>query len=237
MKKNRNLCKVIYHWLKIIIHSLLMPLTWMKNVVVPPERQMMLLVGLGGVGKTTLLYRLRIPNWNPAKSKDEKERKRPRLVDEDPSYHYEEFEWKDAGLFYGIWDLPGDVVWQRMWPVFYRSMRVAAVIFMVDGAREDDATQAAQAKALFRQLIAEDELRNAAFCVLVNNKNGAYSKEDDFWKHELELDHLHKSTEHRVRAFCIDVAEIKGPQDEKWEKVLHFINNHSPHIMSARGGS
>ncbi|CAE8686733.1 unnamed protein product, partial [Polarella glacialis] len=136
-----------------------------------------LMLGLEGAGKTTLLYKLRIEGWksheiilamkNLKKSHEGGEPK-------DPAYHYEEFQSTTLGS-YGIWDIPGDEVMRRLWPMFYRYLHIGAVLFVVDAFSPDtfslneaNLQRLRDAKAAIHYLLNEDELRTAAFVVILN---------------------------------------------------------------------
>jgi hypothetical protein len=142
-----------------------------------------------------------------------------------------------------IWDLPGDLWWQRLWPTFYRYQVVSGVVFIVDG-QDEDTLNLERAKAIFRQLLAEDELRNAAFIVLVNDKKKklggkdgaegvtmAYNQVDDFWRYELgvddETDRLHRSIRPAVSYFLFDIKDVKGAnEDANWLRVIADVKEH-----------
>merc|ERR1719401_2468812 len=90
----------------------------------------------------------------------------------DPGYHYEELYHNSMGR-YGIWDVPGNEAYVRMWPMFYRYVNITAVIFVVD-VKPDYVTtpegenRIAKARRLMRFLLNEDELRVAAFVLILN---------------------------------------------------------------------
>jgi hypothetical protein len=155
--------------------------------------------------------------------------------DVDPCYHYEEFMSAKENLSYALWDLPGGPAWHKLWPTFYRFMTVAAVVFIVDG-NEEDPLKIEDGKAMFRQLLGEDELRDAAFCVIVNDKSelrkdgtkkSYRNNKDDHWKYELGVAEdaltIHRSMESSVFYTIIDVKEVKGAEDLQWQKVLFHI--------------
>merc|ERR1719262_1299162 len=52
----------------------------------------------------------------------------------DVGYHYEELT-GSRKFKYGIWDVPGSKAMRRIWPMFYRYVKISAVIFMIDGSR------------------------------------------------------------------------------------------------------
>merc|ERR1712113_779878 len=107
----------------------------------------------------------------------------------DPCYHYEEMTSKSLGQ-YGIWDIPGSEVMVRMWPMFYRYLRMTAVFFVVDAfsASKEDLDKIAQARHQIEFLLNEDELRTAAFVLIINTgyKEGVDSADTEYEWHEFE---------------------------------------------------
>jgi len=140
----------------------------------PPKQMVML--GLKGAGKTTLLYQLLMgglvqgeyKNINKLVSdmKGDGESK-----DDDISYHYEELTSKVPGLRkYGLWDVPGSL--SAVWPTFYRYIRITATIFVVNASKEatEKESELREAKRVLAFLLNEDELRQAAFIVIINEQ-------------------------------------------------------------------
>eukprot|EP00933_Yihiella_yeosuensis_P083157 TRINITY_DN9729_c3_g1_i1.p1 TRINITY_DN9729_c3_g1~~TRINITY_DN9729_c3_g1_i1.p1 ORF type:complete len:249 (+),score=33.66 TRINITY_DN9729_c3_g1_i1:49-795(+) len=145
-----------------------------------------LMLGLEGEGKTTLLYKLKIPGWKRHEiTRDIAQLKttegnRPR----DPGYHYEEFRSSAHGP-YGIWEIPGNDAMRRLWPMFYRYLHMDAVLFVVDAFKKDCLDLTAknlkrlnEARQTIRYLLNEDELRTAAFVLILNVR----------WEVELDKD-------------------------------------------------
>jgi len=131
--------------------------------------------GPKGSGKTTLLYRLKIPAWKT----DGMTHAIANLEQRDSGYHYEEFINSTLGL-YGVWDVPGSPAMVRMWPSFYRYVTVSACMFVVDGStseRELDEgaweEKMMSAKLQLHKLLNEDELRLAAFFLIINTRGKA----------------------------------------------------------------
>jgi len=190
--------------------------------------------GLDGAGKTTLLYRLKIPSWKPDDIiKDLKHLKGKADVSKDPGYHYEEMSGAPLGA-YGIWDVPGSEVMMRMWPTFYRYVKVSAVIFVVDGTDIDD-KRLDTARRQLHFLLNEDELRVAAFYLIVNEWDPA-KKENytDAIYEMLGVSEIENSEpqKNRFKKTAFNISEIK-PSDRNWTDILKEI--HSVYISIGGG--
>lgn len=134
-----------------------------------------LMLGCEGAGKTTLLYKLKIDTWS--KSEITKAMRQLREgVDNmeadvrDPSYHYEEFASSHLGSRYGVWDVPGSEPLVRMWPMFYRYLRIDALLYVVDCFSRDRESldRIARARRQLHHLLNEHELRRAAVVLILN---------------------------------------------------------------------
>lgn len=166
----------------------------------------------------------------------------------DPSYHYEEITSGSLNS-YGIWDIPGSEYMISMWPTFYRYVSVTAVLFVVDGM-ETDGSMIAKTKRLMNVLLNEDELRQAAFILIVNiaqdsTDSGALSKkererENQGMKDEIEdKEHMITSTmaellgadvikqqawnAPRFRCYGMNCAQLDGPSNKVWSKIVEDI--------------
>merc|ERR1712151_1431453 len=84
----------------------------------------------------------------------------------DPTYHYEEMKWK--ALKYGIWEIPGSDVMIRQWPMFYRYVRMSACLFVVDAHSDKKFDEIEKSRYWLQYLLNEDELRCAAFVLVLN---------------------------------------------------------------------
>jgi len=145
------------------------------NLFQSEELPQFLMLGLEKAGKTTLLYRLRVGvgGWNSGEITRCMAQLRQRRESgdcKDPAYHYEELRSNGIGR-YGIWEIPGDEVMMDMWPMFYRFLNITAVFFVVDAFSADkgDIMKIAQAKQQMEILLHEDELRFAAFVLVINS--------------------------------------------------------------------
>jgi len=217
----------------------------------PPHQMVML--GLEGAGKTTILYKLKMPNWKDIakdlkRSKDkagkagnesDKNGKEKSSQQElDPGYHYEELHSSNLGP-YGIWDVPGHEAYIPLWPIFYRYIRVAAVLFVVDGHSDPpDPKKWIDARDALRRLLNEDELRDAAVICIINvggdknDKNAVQNEkntrqeipdivhriEDALGINEIKM----QDSAGRFRNFYLDGATVQ--KDEKaWKDILEAI--------------
>mmetsp|Transcript_60708 Transcript_60708/g.131561 ORF Transcript_60708/g.131561 Transcript_60708/m.131561 type:complete len:227 (-) Transcript_60708:58-738(-) len=192
------------------------------------ETPQFLILGLDGVGKTTLLYRLKLGQLEWSDMKEDLARMRQRTAEdtiEDAGYHYEEF----GKLFnYGMWEVPGTAAMRALWSVFYRSIRIHGVIFVVDPREEDSRVDIAKKNLHF--LMSEDELRQAVFVVIVNQRykdaaktKRVYDEAEDELEFRLGLHDMHPSCKWRCRKFVLDCSELKGETDKKWVEVLEFL--------------
>lgn len=166
-----------------------------------------LMLGPAAAGKTTMLYKLKIDGWKKKEIIPQMHALRQDGPEgcKDPAYHYEEFATSQGK--YGIWEIPGYPVMQRMWPMFYRYLRMDAVIYVVDGfshwpdfgrvpppdaprpVEPRNTPELAQemfaAKRQMEFLLNEEELRCAAF-VLVLNTN--FPLPENLGKEDMEKD-------------------------------------------------
>mmetsp|Transcript_58346 Transcript_58346/g.190286 ORF Transcript_58346/g.190286 Transcript_58346/m.190286 type:complete len:222 (+) Transcript_58346:200-865(+) len=184
------------------------------------------MLGLENAGKTTLLYRLKL-EW---KEITHAIKTLKSDANGDPGYHYEELNSKSMGS-YGIWDVPGTPEMVGMWPAFYRYVQVCCIIFVVDGSQEflDDETRMTEVKRLIAKLLHEDELRGAAFVVVINDrktdaedeKGEAATTNVDAFRDQLGLTALEPSIP-RLLTVHFDCSEI-SVHHESWKKILNHI--------------
>jgi len=222
----------------------------------------LLIVGLSGAGKTTLLYKLKVPGWehieedmkvmrdfaNMDEADERKNKDGETLAEDGPKfdagYHYEEGS-KVFGT-YGMWDVAGTQAMRHTWRSFYHSIRMHAVIFVVDGS-EEDMENIHSAKKLLHFLMNEDELRLSAFVVVINQhrweeKSITRDQEKHTEEHQHELEEtlpyklgfhdLHRSCKWRTLCVPMNVLQLTGESDLKWRTVLDHIK---AVIMDPRG--
>jgi len=138
----------------------------------PPHQIVML--GLQDAGKTTLLYKLKFGDkltgeWKEIHKFVKALKGEQKQEDEqDVSlYHYEELTSK-AMKSYGLWDVPGSLC--ATWATFYRYIPITATIFVVNASEKsaDDEKMLRDSRRMLNYLLYEDELRQAAFVVVIN---------------------------------------------------------------------
>eukprot|EP00438_Fugacium_kawagutii_P012658 Skav215613 [mRNA] locus=scaffold666:563816:567300:- [translate_table: standard] len=83
-----------------------------------------LILGLDKSGKTTLLYRLKIGSsgW-PTIKEDMEKMRTPEL---------------NRFFSVGVWEVPGTEAMRHLWKLFYHSIKIHCVIFVVDGGESED---------------------------------------------------------------------------------------------------
>jgi signal recognition particle receptor subunit beta len=204
--------------------------------------------GPEGSGKTTLLYKLKLPGWDDIKRDITALRQSSSSANErpkDPGYHYEEIEY--SKFRYGIWDVPGSDAFIRMWPMFYRYVNASAILYVVDASEKGaaDANKVAQARRLLRYLLNEDELRVAAFFLILNirqqepdaektkgAKKASAGVDPDYdpkaavetMKEMLQVSTIEAEPWNSIRfkVFCFDCAQV-NTRDKNWEEMLQTM--------------
>lgn len=226
------------------------PFKWFQG----NEPFQILMLGPEGAGKTTLLYKLKIPGWKKADiTRDMSNMKREQhglgvdggLGIKDPGYHYEEFR-SDILRQYGIWDIPGNDAFMRLWPMFYRYVRISAIVFVVDNfsAERDKLERIVQAREMIQFLLNEDELRVCCFWLVLNvdwptdNEPSASEKDHKAALYEMlgVLD-ITNEPAHRTRFFkaTINCAETTS-EHSTWEEILKAIRKVYFHIGEGAPG-
>jgi small GTP-binding protein len=114
------------------------------------QKNVLLVVGLDGAGKTTWLHRLQTGN-TPTNTL-------PTVVS-----NYEDFTYKDVA--FGLWDLGGQNVYRSLWK--YHLSGAKGLLFVVDST---DRLRVHEAKQELFDLLAEEKLREALLVVLANKQ-------------------------------------------------------------------
>lgn len=215
-----------------------------------PDVDQIVMFGQEAAGKTTLLYRLKVPNWQASDmvkvigglkhsshakddsgghAEDMAQMARPL----DPGYHYEHIYDTGLGYHYGIWDVPGNDAMVRMWPLFYRYIRVTAVLYVIDASEKgaQDSTMLANARRQIRFLLNEDELRPAAFCLICNIRTNdeldakpAHEFVEQVLK-EVGVPEIKEQGQNkaRFRCFTLNIATQGQIFSLEWTKILRDI--------------
>mmetsp|Transcript_20196 Transcript_20196/g.36604 ORF Transcript_20196/g.36604 Transcript_20196/m.36604 type:complete len:246 (-) Transcript_20196:147-884(-) len=212
------------------------------------EKRQFLILGLQNAGKTTLLYRLKLGNsWKDMEHdlkamREQKQVKQdkdaePQWEVEDAGYHYEET------ALGGFWEVPGTPAMRQMWPSFYRAIKIHGVIFVVDGSDKSDAKEEniELAKRSLHFLMNEDELRNAAFIVIINMRGDERQRDksqraagedkksldstDEYLHYRLGLHDLHPSCEWRFKRVTMNVLRLftDRENEKKWQEIEAHI--------------
>eukprot|EP00931_Biecheleriopsis_adriatica_P103038 TRINITY_DN7792_c0_g1_i1.p1 TRINITY_DN7792_c0_g1~~TRINITY_DN7792_c0_g1_i1.p1 ORF type:complete len:249 (+),score=71.10 TRINITY_DN7792_c0_g1_i1:29-748(+) len=210
------------------------PFSWFQ----PNQNYQFLFLGLEGAGKTTFLYKLRINGYKKAEiTKDLEYLKKQ---GKDKGFHYEgEFSSAHCGQ-YGIWDIPGNDEMRRLWPLFYRYIRISCVFFVVDAFSEDackltkeNLKRLTKARETMFYLLNEDELRKSAFFLVLNVADRKTAGTEDMQKTleqeqldmalfemlgvpELERAPQHKNRFRKVVLSCANITR----RDQEWENTL-----------------
>merc|ERR1711904_410115 len=139
----------------------------------------------------------------------------------------------------------------RMWPMFYRYVRISAVLFVVDAYSEhwSDVEKVTSNRYWMNLLLNEDELRTAAFVLILNigdkaarHENSTVLNHNSFARMEhrdqalvtpneqaiyemLGVPEIMKMEAHKERFFSFGCNCTEFGRDEgKWEDVLKQIN-------------
>jgi len=201
------------------------------------EQAQIALLGDEKAGKTTLLYRLKLPNWGKSMldelaqmreiqewHEDMKESScTPVITDNGPvvirdaGYHYELFR---RPFEYGLWDMPGNPSLEDLWISFYRSIQFHAVVFVVDATN----TSFERSRVLLHRALYATELRQAAVCVVINErKSKPYDKDGNEIFYRLDLHRIDAALSARVKVVVMDVSNLRGESDKRWLEVLDGI--------------
>ncbi|KAG6551583.1 hypothetical protein Mapa_006659 [Marchantia paleacea] len=120
-----------------------------------------LIVGLDGAGKTTILYRMKLSQ----------------VVDAIPTigFNVETVEYKN--ISFTVWDVGGSAGRRQFWRHYYANTQ--AVIYVVDSG---DRLRQAEARHELHSMLQEEELRGAALLVFANKQDlpGSMKEPEEF---------------------------------------------------------
>ncbi|CAG7833622.1 unnamed protein product [Allacma fusca] len=170
-------------------------MSFLKNLMGGREMRILIL-GLDGAGKTTILYRLQVGE----------------VVTTIPTigFNVEQVTYKN--LTFQVWDLGGQTSIRPYWRCYYAN--TDAIIYVVDSA---DRERLSISKTELVTMLQEDELRNAILVVLANKQDmeGAMSVSEIHTA--LGLDNL------RTRTFQIfKTSALKG---EGLDQAMQFLSD------------
>jgi GTPase SAR1 family protein len=196
------------------------------------------MLGPEGSGKTTLLYSLKIPQWNTI-SEDLHSLRDVNSRNWDPGYHYEELT-SNTIKQYGIWDVPGTDFMISMWPTFYRYVRVTAVLFVVDEESSQDEIKVATTKRHMHFLLNEDELRIAAFILIINTRDEDSTQDSSAASKTMEellgVEEVRSQpwNKLRFRSHSMNVKVTDGVNNKVWKEIIEDIHKISIKVGLAR---
>ncbi|SCU92672.1 LAMI_0E11518g1_1 [Lachancea mirantina] len=120
------------------------------NSLVGSKEMRILMVGLDGAGKTTVLYKLKLGE----------------VVTTIPTigFNVETVEYKN--ISFTVWDVGGQDKIRPLWRHYYRNTE--GLIFVVDS---NDRSRISEAREVLQRMLNEDEIRNAALLVFANKQD------------------------------------------------------------------
>lgn len=137
--------------------------------LVGKKEMRILMVGLDGAGKTTVLYKLKLGD----------------TVVTIPTigFNVEAVEYKN--ITFTVWDVGGQEVIRPLWRYYFQNSQ--AVIFVVDS---NDRDRIDEAREELHRMLADDELRDAVLLVLANKQDLPYAMSAAEVTDELHLSQL-----------------------------------------------
>ncbi|KAL8272105.1 hypothetical protein Esti_003948 [Eimeria stiedai] len=182
----------------------------------------LLFLGLDSAGKTTLMYRTLIPDWQNIES----------CMEPTKAFHYEVFH--RGKLRIGMWDLSGDPALRRSWSAFYRYVQVWAVVLVVSLV-DLSGDRVAENRSLLNVLLNEACLKSACVFVVFNTM-GHDAEAAPVTSAELAgrlgLFQAAAAEGSRVRWFAVNCRE--GERDSQWAEALRIILEKFNRILCPR---
>jgi len=117
-----------------------------------------LVLGLEGSGKTTFVFGDKYEDFEPTLG-----------------FNYEETKLNDI-LKVGIWDVSGKLSLKCLWPMYYRNIELAGIVYVVDCDDQENFSLVIQDINL---LVNEEELRLTPFLFVFNKKSTALASLED----------------------------------------------------------
>ncbi|KAH3902693.1 ADP-ribosylation factor [Saccharomycodes ludwigii] len=120
------------------------------NSLLGAKEMRILMVGLDGAGKTTVLYKLKLGE----------------VVTTIPTigFNVETVEYKN--ISFTVWDVGGQNKIRPLWKHYYRNTE--GIIFVVDS---NDRARIGEAREVLQRMLNEDELRDAVLLVFANKQD------------------------------------------------------------------
>ncbi|SCU99194.1 LAFA_0G22562g1_1 [Lachancea sp. 'fantastica'] len=120
------------------------------NSLVGSKEMRILMVGLDGAGKTTVLYKLKLGE----------------VVTTIPTigFNVETVEYKN--ISFTVWDVGGQDKIRPLWRHYFRNTE--GIIFVVDS---NDRSRISEAREVLQRMLNEDEIRNASLLVFANKQD------------------------------------------------------------------
>ncbi|SCV99832.1 LAFE_0B03488g1_1 [Lachancea fermentati] len=120
------------------------------NSLVGSREMRILMVGLDGAGKTTVLYKLKLGE----------------VVTTIPTigFNVETVEYKN--ISFTVWDVGGQDKIRPLWRHYFRNTE--GIIFVVDS---NDRSRISEAREVLQRMLNEDEIRNAVLLVFANKQD------------------------------------------------------------------
>lgn len=116
-----------------------------------------LLLGLDGAGKTSLLYRMKLQGI-------------PAEFTATTGFNYEVIKLPSSPVSIHAWDLAGSPELRRFWKFYYEAIHVDVLIFVV---RASDASRLKEAASLYQHVTNEERLRDALQLLVLNREDDA----------------------------------------------------------------
>eukprot|EP00440_Ansanella_granifera_P058699 gb/GFBE01063623.1/.p1 GENE.gb/GFBE01063623.1/~~gb/GFBE01063623.1/.p1 ORF type:complete len:230 (+),score=53.24 gb/GFBE01063623.1/:1-690(+) len=216
------------------------PFSWFQG----SQNYQFLMLGLEGAGKTTFLYKLKVNGYK--KADIIKDMAFLKQAGRDPGYHFEELQSSITGP-YAIWEVPGNDMMRRLWPMFYRYVRIRCVLFVVDAFTPDACSlskeniqRLAKARDSLHFLLNEDELRTSAFYLVLNVDDTADDADEEEHKEQqnnalfemLGVPEIEQRFPDRFRTVTLNCASVTR-KDPKWEGVLREVHKIQLRINSS----
>lgn len=173
-----------------------------------PTKRYVLLAGIKGSGKTTVLYGSRLkPGWEQHK------------IDPTLGYNYEEVRTRNGLL--AVFDSPGT---EELFPVtktLFENINFEAIVFVFTISKEP--MKYIEAKRKIKFLVNEAALKKCVLAVVANIASDveAQFKQPAFLMRALGLDEL-KSVEHK-KLFIFDAKYTPKESDKLWNWILDEI--------------